>query len=125
MRICHLSPARPDRNALIFPCSSRGCAQRIRERCRRTKVKGSADWESIELERPGGGTVTVTDVPAIQGPGPREEVEPFAGQVVDFVPTGESLLTAYVSGDNPSLDVVREIAERFGLVLQSQLWGLV
>jgi L-ascorbate metabolism protein UlaG (beta-lactamase superfamily) len=77
---------------------------------------GLADWESIELDRPGGGTVTVTGVPAIHGPGAREEVERITGQVVGFVLTGEGLPTVYVSGDNASLDVVREIAERFGPV---------
>jgi L-ascorbate metabolism protein UlaG (beta-lactamase superfamily) len=79
-------------------------------------AKGLADWESIELDRPGGGTVTVTGVPAIHGPGPREEVEPFTGQVVGFVLTGEDLPTVYVSGDNASLDAVKEIAERFAPV---------
>jgi L-ascorbate metabolism protein UlaG (beta-lactamase superfamily) len=80
------------------------------------KAKGLADWESIELERPGGGTLTVTGVPAVHGPGPREEVEPFTGQVVGFVLTGEGLPTVYVSGDNASLEAVKEIAERFGTV---------
>jgi L-ascorbate metabolism protein UlaG (beta-lactamase superfamily) len=77
------------------------------------KVKGLADWESVELKRPDGGTVTVTGVPAVHGPGPRAEVEPITGQVVGFVLTGEDLPTVYVSGDNASLDAVREIAERF------------
>ncbi|MEU9669813.1 MBL fold metallo-hydrolase [Streptomyces bobili] len=80
------------------------------------KAKGLGDWETVELERPGGGTVTVTAVPAIHGPGPREEVEPFTGQVVGFVLTGEGLPTVYVSGDNASLDAVKEIAERFAPV---------
>lgn len=79
-------------------------------------AKGLADWEPIELERPGGGTITVTGVPAIHGPGPREDVEPITGQVVGFVLTGEELPTFYVSGDNASLDVVRQVAERFGPV---------
>ncbi len=79
-------------------------------------AKGLADWESIELDRPGGGTVTVTGVPAVHGPGSREEVEPITGQVVGFVLTGEGLPTVYVSGDNASLDAVREIAGRFGPV---------
>ncbi|MFJ9759576.1 MBL fold metallo-hydrolase [Streptomyces sp. NPDC101149] len=77
------------------------------------RAKGLADWESIELNRPDGGTITVTGVPAIHGPGSREEVEPFTGQVVGFVLTGEGLPTVYVSGDNASLDAVREIAGRF------------
>ncbi|MFD7405420.1 MBL fold metallo-hydrolase [Streptomyces sp. NPDC059866] len=80
------------------------------------KAKGLADWESVELDRPGGGTITVTGVPAIHGPGPREQVEPISGQVVGFVLTGEGLPTVYVSGDNASLGAVEEIAERFGPV---------
>ncbi|WP_433356773.1 MBL fold metallo-hydrolase [Microtetraspora malaysiensis] len=79
-------------------------------------AKGLADWESIELDRPGGGTITVTGAPAIHGPGPREEVEPITGQVVGFVLTGEGLPTVYVSGDNASLDLVKQIADRFGPV---------
>ncbi|MEV4732362.1 MBL fold metallo-hydrolase [Saccharopolyspora sp. NPDC049426] len=77
------------------------------------KAKGLSDWEAVELDRPGGGKVIVTAVPAIHGPASREEVEPFAGQVVGFVLTGEGLPTVYVSGDNASLDLVREIAGRF------------
>lgn len=61
---------------------------------------GLADWQSAELERRDGGpgTVTVTGVPAIHGPGKREEVEPICGEVVGFVLTGEGLPTIYVSG---------------------------
>ncbi|MET7339381.1 MBL fold metallo-hydrolase [Nonomuraea sp. NPDC005650] len=80
------------------------------------KAAGLADWESIELSRPDGGMVTVTGVPAIHGPGPRETVEPITGQVVGFILTAEGLPTVYVSGDNASLDVVQEIAERFAPV---------
>ncbi|NUT48655.1 MAG: MBL fold metallo-hydrolase [Saccharothrix sp.] len=79
-------------------------------------ARGLADWEEVELDRPGGGAVTVTGVPAIHGPGAREEVEPFTGEVVGFVLTGEGLPTVYVSGDNASLDAVKAIAERFGPV---------
>ncbi|MFD0360684.1 MBL fold metallo-hydrolase [Nocardia sp. GCM10030253] len=79
-------------------------------------AKGLADWESIELDRPGGGTITVTGVPAIHGPGAREEVEPITGQVVGFVLTGTDLPTFYVSGDNASLEAVQEIADRCGPV---------
>ncbi|MGW4232471.1 MBL fold metallo-hydrolase [Streptomyces sp. NPDC004980] len=79
-------------------------------------ARGLADWETVELNRPDGGTVTVTGVPAIHGPGAREEVEPVTGQVVGFVLTGDGLPTVYVSGDNASLDAVRQIAERFGPV---------
>ncbi|MFF7040344.1 MBL fold metallo-hydrolase [Streptomyces massasporeus] len=92
-----------------------GGGERLRESLG-DKVRGLADWESVELDRPGGGTVTVTGVPALHGPGPREQVEPFTGQVVGFVLTGEGLPTVYVSGDNASLDAVREIAGRFAPV---------
>lgn len=80
-------------------------------------AKGLADWESVELERPGGGgTVTVTGVPAVHGPGTHDEVVPITGQVVGFVLQGDALPTVYVSGDNASLDAVRQIAARFGAV---------
>ncbi|MFF3438605.1 MBL fold metallo-hydrolase [Streptosporangium sp. NPDC002721] len=79
-------------------------------------ARGLADWEAIELDRPGGGTITVTGVPAVHGPGAREEVEPVTGQVVGFVLTGEGLPAVYVSGDNASLDLVKEIAAHFGPV---------
>ncbi|MEV0982069.1 MBL fold metallo-hydrolase [Streptomyces sp. NPDC049915] len=79
-------------------------------------AQGLADWEPVELDRPGGGTLTVTGVPAVHGPGTKEQVEPVAGQVTGFVLTGEGLPTVYVSGDNASLDAVREIADRFGPV---------
>ncbi|MDX3114777.1 MULTISPECIES: MBL fold metallo-hydrolase [Streptomyces] len=74
------------------------------------------DWESIELDRPGGGTVTVTGVPALHGPGAREDLEPVVGEVVGFVLSGAGLPTLYVSGDNAQLSLVHEIAERFGPV---------
>ncbi|MER8105353.1 MBL fold metallo-hydrolase [Kitasatospora sp. NPDC094016] len=79
-------------------------------------ARGLADWESVTLDRPGGGTVTVTGVPALHGPGAREEVEAATGQVVGFVLTGDGLPTVYVSGDNASLPAVGEIAERFAPV---------
>ncbi|MFE0456606.1 MBL fold metallo-hydrolase [Streptomyces sp. NPDC058914] len=80
------------------------------------KARGLADWESVELDRPGGGTLTVTGVPALHGPGVREAIEPIVGQVVGFVLTGDGLPTVYVSGDNASLDVVKQVAERFAPV---------
>ncbi|MFF8955663.1 MBL fold metallo-hydrolase [Streptomyces sp. NPDC014894] len=80
------------------------------------RAKGLADWESVELDRPGGGSVTVTGVPALHGPGTREEVEAITGQVVGFMLTGEGLPSVYVSGDNASLDLVGRIAERFAPV---------
>ncbi|MCR3754532.1 MBL fold metallo-hydrolase [Lentzea californiensis] len=88
-----------------------GAEQRLKD-----KTKGLADWESVQLDRPDGGTVTVTGVPATHGPGNREDIEPFTGEVVGFVLTGDGLPTVYVSGDNASLDAVEQIAGRFGSI---------
>ncbi|MFD9880854.1 MBL fold metallo-hydrolase [Streptomyces alboflavus] len=76
-------------------------------------ARGLAPWESVQLERPGGGSVTVTAAPAQHGP---EGCEPVTGEVTGFVLTGDDLPTVYVSGDNASLDLVRQIADRFGPV---------
>jgi L-ascorbate metabolism protein UlaG (beta-lactamase superfamily) len=72
---------------------------------------GLEPWTSVELERPGGGPVTVTAVPAQHGP---EGCEPVTGPVVGFVLTAADAPTLYVSGDNASVDVVRTIADREG-----------
>ncbi|MER7829072.1 MBL fold metallo-hydrolase [Streptomyces sp. NPDC095602] len=74
-------------------------------------ARGLAPWQSVELPRPDGGTVTVTATPALHGP---EGAEEIMSQVIGFVLTGAGLPTVYVSGDNASLDVVREVADRFG-----------
>lgn len=79
-------------------------------------ARGLADWETAELDRPGGGTVTVTAVPAVHGPEPRAVVEAALGEVVGFVLTGEGLPVVYVSGDNASPAAVAETAGRFGPV---------
>ncbi|MEU6381316.1 MBL fold metallo-hydrolase [Streptomyces sp. NPDC046909] len=63
-------------------------------------------WESVEI-----GAVRVTAVPALHGP---EGSEPLVGEVTGFVLSGEGLPKVYVSGDNASLDRVREIADREG-----------
>lgn len=89
-----------------------GGGERLGEHLGNT-VRGLADWESVQLDRPDGGTITVTGVPAIHGPGNRDDIEPITGQVVGFVLTGEGLPTVHVSGDNASLDAVERIAERF------------
>jgi L-ascorbate metabolism protein UlaG (beta-lactamase superfamily) len=68
-------------------------------------ARGLAPWESVRV-----GEVTVTAVPARHGP---EGCEPVTGEVIGFVLTGDGLPTIYVSGDNASLEIVREIAGRF------------
>jgi L-ascorbate metabolism protein UlaG (beta-lactamase superfamily) len=76
-------------------------------------ARGLAPWESVELPRPDGGTVTVTGVPAQHGP---DGCEPVTGEVIGFVLTAPDLPTLYVSGDNASLTVVKEIADQLGPV---------
>ena len=73
-------------------------------------VRGLENWESIDLPRPDGGVLTVTGVPALHGP---EGAEAVLGVVTGFVLTGEDLPTVYVSGDNASIDLVKQIADRF------------
>ncbi|MGW4243639.1 MBL fold metallo-hydrolase [Nocardia sp. NPDC004722] len=71
-------------------------------------VRGLANWESVRI-----GAVTVTGVPALHGP---EGCEPFTGIVTGFVLQAAGLPTVYVSGDNASVDYVRQIADRIGRI---------
>lgn len=59
------------------------------------------------------GDVTVTAVPALHGP---PGADPVTGPVIGFVLAGEGQDTVYVSGDNASVEVVDEIAERLSPV---------
>ncbi len=68
-------------------------------------VTGLAPWAVHRI-----GDVSVTAVPALHGP---EGAEALSGTVTGFVLEAEGEPTVYVSGDNASVDVVREIAERF------------
>jgi L-ascorbate metabolism protein UlaG (beta-lactamase superfamily) len=67
-------------------------------------------WEHVDLARPDGGTLRVTRVPALHGPQGSEHI---VGEVAGFVLSGEGVPNTYVSGDNASLDVVRDVAARF------------
>ena len=70
-------------------------------------------WDSLDLTGPDGTVVRVTWVPAQHGP---EWATAFTGEVTGFVLSGVGLPTVYISGDNSSLDVVRQVAQRFGPV---------
>jgi L-ascorbate metabolism protein UlaG (beta-lactamase superfamily) len=59
---------------------------------------GLAPWSSLELDRPDGGTVMVTAVPALHGPEGSEEVN---GPVIGFLLGGEGLERVYVSATTP------------------------
>lgn len=66
-------------------------------------VTALPNWAEVSV-----GAVTVTGVPAQHGP---DGTDHLVGEVTGFVLT--SPLTVYVSGDNASLDVVRQVAARF------------
>ncbi|WP_206787032.1 MBL fold metallo-hydrolase [Amycolatopsis sp. MtRt-6] len=70
-------------------------------------ARGLAPWDSTRV-----GPLTVTAVPALHGP---EGAATLTGDVTGFVLTGDGLPTVYVSGDNASVDLVREIAARFSV----------
>jgi L-ascorbate metabolism protein UlaG (beta-lactamase superfamily) len=73
---------------------------------------GLEPWASAEVDIPEGGTaVTVTAVPAQHGP---DGTDHITGPVIGFVLSAPGTDTVYVSGDNASLDAVRQIADRIG-----------
>jgi L-ascorbate metabolism protein UlaG (beta-lactamase superfamily) len=67
-------------------------------------VVGLAPWQRHDL-----GRVTVTGLPALHGPPGSEE---WVGPVVGYLLEAAGEPSIYVSGDNASLDLVREIASR-------------
>lgn len=81
------------------------------------RLKGAArgldPFEHVDLRGPDGDEVRVTALPAQHGP---EGAEAVAGPVLGFLLSGERLPTVYISGDNASVDVVREIVARVGPV---------
>ena len=79
-------------------------------------ARGLTAWETVDL--PGG--VRVTGVPAQHGP---DGTEHLTGPVTGFVLRADGSPTTYVSGDNASLRVVREIAGRFPAVDVAVLFG--
>jgi L-ascorbate metabolism protein UlaG (beta-lactamase superfamily) len=74
-------------------------------------AQGLVSWERAQLSLPDGGSLEITAVPALHGPA---GCEPLTGEVTGFVLRGRGFPTVYVSGDNASLDIVKEIASRIG-----------
>jgi L-ascorbate metabolism protein UlaG (beta-lactamase superfamily) len=66
---------------------------------------GLDDWESHDHAG-----VTITAVPALHGPPGSER---FVGHVTGFVLEADGEPTIYVSGDNASIPLVQQIADRF------------
>lgn len=73
-------------------------------------VTALTPWQPMSLPSPLGVGVRLTAVPALHGP---PEVEHLIGEVTGFVLEADGWPTVYISGDNASLDVVGQIAERF------------
>jgi len=76
-------------------------------------VTALPNWAHHELTSADGAGPRVTGVPAQHGP---DGSESLVGEVTGFVLSGKGLPTVYVSGDNASTRVVREIADRVGPV---------
>ncbi|WP_157518086.1 MBL fold metallo-hydrolase [Herbidospora mongoliensis] len=74
-------------------------------------ITGLRSWQHQTFERPDGGSLRITWVPAQHGPPGTEDL---TGTVTGFVLTAFDLPAIYVSGDNASLDVTHEITERLG-----------
>ncbi|MFE3293816.1 MBL fold metallo-hydrolase [Rhodococcus sp. NPDC059234] len=74
-------------------------------------VLGLAPWQRTTLTRPDGRALDVVAVPALHGP---DGCEPISGTVTGFVLSGDEVPTIYVSGDNASVELTREIADRVG-----------
>ena len=68
-------------------------------------VIGLDCWEAYRVE-----DVTVTAAPALHGP---PGAERLVGPVIGFLLEAEGEPTVYVSGDNASLELVQQIADRF------------
>jgi L-ascorbate metabolism protein UlaG (beta-lactamase superfamily) len=68
-------------------------------------VVGLEPWQTTEV-----GDITVTAVPAEHGP---EGAEAISGKVVGFVLQASGWPDTYLTGDNASLTLVRDIAARF------------
>ncbi len=83
------------------------------------EATGMEPGDSVQLEAAGGPTVEIVAVRADHGP---PEVAPKNGPVIGFFLHGESLPAVYVSGDNASVEVVREIVDRHGPIDMSVLF---
>jgi putative NADH-flavin reductase len=83
-----------------------GAAQRLGP-----PAEAMALWEPRRLPRPGGGTVTVTAVPAHAGP---DDADDLTGDRIGFYLSAAGLPTVYVGGANASLEVVRTVVRRLG-----------
>jgi L-ascorbate metabolism protein UlaG (beta-lactamase superfamily) len=75
-------------------------------------ARGLAPFEHVDVDGPDS-HLRITALPAQHGP---EGAEAVSGPVVGFLLSGNGLASVYVSGDNASVDVVREIVARVGAI---------
>lgn len=74
-------------------------------------VTGLTEHTSQTVPLPQGGELTITAVPAKHGP---EGTWQALAPVIGFILTGPGVPRVYVSGDNSQVEVVSEIAEKYG-----------
>src|SRR5512132_846172 len=84
------------------------------------EATGLESGQRLELHGTDGESFEVVAVPAAHGP---PEVAPKNGPVIGFLLHGEGLPTVYISGDNASVDVVREIAAEHGPIDSAVLFA--
>lgn len=76
-------------------------------------ARGLAPWDTTTVTGADGQEVTITAVPAQHGPTP--DADAVSGHVIGFLIADPAGTRVYVSGDNASVDVVREIVARAGV----------
>lgn len=76
-------------------------------------AQGLAPWQKVDLDRPRGGQLRVTALPAQHGP---QGAEAVSGPVIGFLLSGDGLPSVYISGDNASLEVVRRVVAHLGQI---------
>jgi L-ascorbate metabolism protein UlaG (beta-lactamase superfamily) len=81
---------------------------------------GLAPWTSVELAGRRGEAVKITAVPAHHGP---DDTEHLTGHVIGFVLSAAGLPTIYISGDNASLPIVRQVAHHAGPIDVAVIFG--
>ncbi len=79
-----------------------------------TRTHGLDHWDEIALDKPGGGGLKITAVPAQHGPKPVAALLPATnGHIIDVPREGGRPLRVYISGDTLVHDALREIPRRF------------
>ncbi|MCR8576332.1 MBL fold metallo-hydrolase [Streptomyces sp. Isolate_219] len=75
-------------------------------------AQGLQPWDTTTVSNAHGETVRITALPAQHGPGP--DAEKVNGTVIGFLLSAPDGRSIYISGDNASVDVVRQIVQRAG-----------